>query len=368
MKIPWHLRPAVALVAGLGGLFTCVRLSSAQPWATSGIGIYGHVAVAASADGLKLAVAGWRFDPYGPTFYPTPIYASTNSGATWASTGTPTNFWSAFASSADGAKLIAASVPPSLGRSGNGPIYASTNGGATWSLTSAPTNNWSALASSADGSKLFALVAPYWSNDNTTFLGGSSIYRSLDSGATWAQTSAPSDVWSSIATSADGTKLAAVASADAAGSNGLGPIYVSADSGTTWTRTSAPSYAWSTVAISANGTKLVAAASSDATGENGTARIYISADSGTTWTRTSAPTNIVAWLGVASSADGATLVAAAQGLSVSINRLRSDLDFNGSAASLLEYRRLFSGRLPGRRGQQGRLALYPALFGAMATG
>ena len=37
MKRPWYMRPrpAVVLVAGLGGLFTLVDLACAQPWAAT---------------------------------------------------------------------------------------------------------------------------------------------------------------------------------------------------------------------------------------------------------------------------------------------------------------------------------------------
>src|SRR5262245_55536831 len=47
----------------------------------------------------------------------------------------------------------------------------------------------------------------------------------------WTQTSVPSTNWSSIASSADGTRLVAV---------GSGGVYISPDSGATWTPTSAP--------------------------------------------------------------------------------------------------------------------------------
>ena len=57
---------------------------------------------------------------------------------------------------------------------------------------------WYIIASSADGTKLAAGV------------GGGSIYTSSDSGATWTeQTAAGSRYWRSIAMSSDGTKLAA---------------------------------------------------------------------------------------------------------------------------------------------------------------
>ena len=96
--------------------------------------------------------------------------------------------------------------------------------------------------------------------------------------------------WTSVASSADGTKLVAVAS--------NGPIYTSTDSGVTWTSRDS-NRSWWSVASSADGTKLVAAVSGG--------RIYTSTDSGVTWT---ARESVRAWYSVASSADGTKLVAA----------------------------------------------------------
>jgi photosystem II stability/assembly factor-like uncharacterized protein len=120
-----------------------------------------------------------------------------------------------------------------------GLIFTSTNSGATWTQTSAFNNSWSAVASSVDGSKLAATVY------------GGGIYTSTNSGAAWTLTSAPVLSWTSVASSADGARLLA-ASADS--------IYTSTDSGVTWTQgTNAPSgAAWSSVASSTDGSKLVA--------------------------------------------------------------------------------------------------------------
>jgi hypothetical protein len=60
------------------------------------------------------------------------------------------------------------------------------------------------VASSADGTKLVAVA--------NLFPDGGYIYTSADSGATWTQTGTQQD-WSSVASSADGTKLVAVANA-----------------------------------------------------------------------------------------------------------------------------------------------------------
>ena len=127
------------------------------------------------------------------------IYTSTNSGATWSSTSSPSLWWSSVASSADGTKLVAG-----VGGVGDitGPIYKSSNSGATWTRTSAPIDAWSSLASSADGTKLVAGVG----RGDITGL----VYFSFDSGATWTPSSVPRDYWNFLAMSSDGTKCVAV--------------------------------------------------------------------------------------------------------------------------------------------------------------
>ena len=67
----------------------------------------------------------------------------------------------------------------------------------TWTQINAPSNIWSSIASSADGSKLAA----------TAFAGG--IYTSTNSGASTKATSAPATWWTSVASSADGNILIA---------------------------------------------------------------------------------------------------------------------------------------------------------------
>jgi photosystem II stability/assembly factor-like uncharacterized protein len=79
-----------------------------------------------------------------------------------------------------------------------GGIYTSTNPGAAWAKTSAPTNGWISVASSADGTKLVAgRSGPEYG-----------VYLSTDSGATWTKTSS-SESARAVASSADGSKLVA---------------------------------------------------------------------------------------------------------------------------------------------------------------
>src|SRR6266516_1347250 len=119
----------------------------------------------------------------------------------------------------------------------------------TWMQTSAPTNYWSCVASSADGTKLVAAAGDYSKG---------LVFTSTNSGATWTPASAPSNYWSSVASSADGSKLIGLAVDDGAGAGRA--IYVSSDSGAIWSLSSAPRTNWFSAASSADGTKLAAAA------------------------------------------------------------------------------------------------------------
>jgi hypothetical protein len=275
--------------------------------------------VASSADGTKL-IAGESFGPAND------IFISTNSGASWSLANTvPAE---GVASSADGAKLVAGNY--------TGSIYLSTNSGSSWTLaTNAPGVDWNAFASSADGTKLAAVAI------NTT-----GVYTSTNSGFNWTrQTNGlqlPFTEFTSVASSADGSKL--VAAVGASGAHGpiftstnfgvnwkkatnaplaawysvassadgntllacaydLGNVYLSTNAGVIWTKTSLPVKNWNSVAESAEGTKMVALAnSSSASYGIGTGGIYISKDSGTTWATNNVPS--AAWTCTAMSADG----------------------------------------------------------------
>jgi hypothetical protein len=247
--------------------------------------------VASSADGTKLVgVIGQNAGG---------IYTSTNSGIIWAhqtNAPTPIDGWQSVASSADGAKLVVVAPEPGL-------ICDSTNSGVAWTFTSAPTNYWLCVASSADGSKLVAGAYPYQYGANS----GGGIYTSTNSGTTWTlETNAPmKNYWISVASSADGNKLVAVADLDTNGN--LGGIYTSTDSGVTWTQTSAPTNSWSSVASSVDGCKLVAVATMSGFFPGNGGNIYTSTNAGATWISNNVPVDN--WQSVASSADGTKLIA-----------------------------------------------------------
>ena len=150
--------------------------------------------------------------------------------------------------------------------------------GETWTPQASGSRFWRSIASSAAGSNLVAVAD------------GDFIYTSTDAGLTWTPHES-ARTWTSVASSSAGSNLIAVA-------NGS-EIYISADAGSTWTPRETVRN-WYCVASSADGTNLVAAAGND--------KIYTSADAGLTWTGHDSPRN---WYSVASSADGTHLVAVA---------------------------------------------------------
>jgi predicted RNA-binding Zn ribbon-like protein len=147
----------------------------------------------------------------------------------------------------------------------------------------ATVQDWSSIASSADGTKLVAGVQ------------GGRIHTSPNSGLTWTGYDENRN-WSSAASSADGTKLVAGTYGD--------QIYTSTNSGLTWTARDSIRQ-WYSVASSTDGTKLVAVVNMG--------QIYTSANSGATWTPRESNRD---WNSVASSADGTKLVAVAAGAQV----------------------------------------------------
>jgi hypothetical protein len=220
--------------------------------------------IASSADGNKLVAATLAKGLF--------IF----SGGVWSSLAVNPTGAAGVASSADGSRLVA------VVNGGSGTIYLYTNSATGWAQPAGtPTGNFQAVASSADGSHLVAVV-----------LGGR-IYASANSGLTWVPqtvTGGNSQNWYSVASSANGSNLVAAV-------NG-GGIYT--NSGSSWMATSAGNKNWISVASSADGTRLVAAVNGGG--------IYTSANSGSIWIQqTNAPN--ANWNSVASSADGTKLAA-----------------------------------------------------------
>jgi hypothetical protein len=134
-------------------------------------------------------------------------YISTTAGVSWVVTNSLPDYSTigAVAASADGIRLIGASA--SLYAPGY--VYISTNGGFAWTRTTTPFMSWMAVASSSDGSKLAAVGAG--PNPIGSIGPGfpKPIYTSTNSGATWKSNNVPALFWKSIASSADGSKLVA---------------------------------------------------------------------------------------------------------------------------------------------------------------
>jgi hypothetical protein len=260
------------------------------------------VGITASSDGTHLAMADYSDGATaGVKGY---LYTSTDSGATWTQqTGPGKQNWESIAASANGSKIIVSdSIDNSGGTPAEGYIYISTDYGVTWTrATGAGEHNWMSIASSADGMKLAAIY-----NDGP---GASYIYTSADGGTTWTQrASAGSNAWWSITSSVDGTKLAATSVQTSGGS---GYIYTSTDSGATWTQrasagTGPGNTGWGYIISSSDGTKLLAV-SYPAPGAGYPTYIYTSIDGGATWTQ---QTNIgeTTWGSFISLLDGTKLV------------------------------------------------------------
>jgi len=152
-----------------------------------------------------------------------------------------------------------------------------------WTPSSASPLNWRAIASSADGSRLVAVAS----------ITGGGIYISIDSGLAWSGPFGPisGGNWYAAASSADGSKLPAAVNGG----------YIYTNSGTAWTAAFGPAN-WVALASSADGTKLIAAASG--------LGLYTSGNSGATWASGLGSAN---WISVASSSDGTKMFAAISG-------------------------------------------------------
>jgi hypothetical protein len=209
------------------------------------------------------------------------IYASTDSGVTWAQRNNSQS-WYYVTCSADGTKLVASCGDYT-------PVFTSADSGTNFTEHTDSSYTVTSLASSADGTKLVVAASGY------------DLYTSTNSGATWVDQPESLGVvdllgWSSVACSTNGTQI--VATAKNLGFAPGGWIYISGDSGVTWTPRAFTNN-WQAVASSADATKLVAAVLGG--------QIYTSTDSGTNWTPRAFTTN---WQAVASSADGTKLLAA----------------------------------------------------------
>jgi hypothetical protein len=158
---------------------------------------------------------------------------------------------------------------------------ASAQIGTVWQKRNAPNITWSSVASSAAGTKIIAVASV------------GLVHISTNAGDTWTPTTVSVTVpqGRTVACSANGQVIAIAP---------FGNLRISTDGGATWNNRASQN--WSGIACSTNGTKMVALVTGG--------QIYTSTDTGTNWT---ARDSARPWADVASSADGTKLVAVAGG-------------------------------------------------------
>ena len=153
----------------------------------TGLDNFGNTAL--SADGNTIVV------PVGNT-----LNISTNFGVTWISENAPSG--GLIMIPANSSNWLIANTHTAQ----NANIYTSTNMGTTWMTNSLPSTNVTAFATSADGNKIIACENS--TTGSPTYVPGN-IYISTNSGGSWVKSFAPSNSWTSVASSADGNKLVA---------------------------------------------------------------------------------------------------------------------------------------------------------------
>ncbi len=269
-----------------GAIYT--SCDAGASWQTSVVPATFWTGITSSSDGMRLAACSWSDG----------IFLSTNCGASWQeASATSTGVWQAIASSSDGNIIVAASLEYEWGGIlTTGPLSISTNAGITWTTASTPNEDWTAVACSSNGMVIVAAT------------GNATIYTTTNCGLNWTTADTPAESWSSLACSADGTRQVAV-SIGSGGTDGQsvlagdGAVFISTNSGATWAQTSAPKDYWESVSCSTDGTILVAAAEDFAPATS----LWISMDSGETWNSNQLADARVT---VASSGCGAKLFAA----------------------------------------------------------
>ncbi len=176
----------------------------------------------------------------------------------------------------------------------------------SWQQTTAPVANWVSVASSADGMRLAALTSD-----------GQAVLISTNGGTNWF-TGSPTNgsaLGSSITCSADGKILAAGGFRDPTGDS-AGNIIVSTNFGANWFTATAASKTWTGLASSADGTMMVGVTEYRRSFGGG---IYTSTDLGRTWAFTSAASLNVAYNGAGSTADGTQLMSVGDFIDNSVN-------------------------------------------------
>jgi hypothetical protein len=188
-----------------------------------------------------------------------------------------------------------------------GRFWKTSSANLLWTARETP-RPWRSIAMSADGRKLAAVAT------------NAPIALSTDSGRTWIL-QGPSLKWSSIVSSDNGSRLVAAVRG--------GSIWTSTDSGLTWTDRGT-SGDWHQLAISADGLRLVAAET--------TGSLWNSKDGGATWTRRTAAGE--SWSAVACSANGQRAFAGAPKFSLGLP-LGAHLTTSGNSGDTWNYNSSF---------------------------
>ncbi len=236
------------------------------------------------------------------------IYRSANTGSSWSRVSATSRAYRCVASSSDGT-YIAAGVS-------TGNIYVSADSGVSWTAC-AVSAAWRGVAMSSDGHYMVGVI-------NATS-GNRGIYRSTDYGATWTQINSTGRSYRGVASSSDGTVLAAIVNS--------GGIYVSTESGASWTLALSKTAAWRGVAISSDGNIITGAIQA---GTYPNCGIWVSADKGTSWTQTD--TGTVSYRCLAMSSDGSKVGVGIKGTTGGYVSFSSNYGYNW-------YQRTYTGML-----------------------
>jgi hypothetical protein len=254
---------------------------------------------------ISAAIIGCGALIFAPSAHALSNYTWTNTSSLAGNSATSGLLWRAMAASSDGQHIVAVDEPSffSFPQTG-GAIWISEDAGTTWTNVSLlPANSgtldlqWTGVASSADGQKLAAVAS------------GGGVWTSDDGGQAWdyvANFTMSGGSWQSVTMSADGQYLTAMPY--------NGDVWSSNDGGATWinntwiTGNGATHQDWQSVTSSADGQTIIGGVSGGS--------IWISKDGGQTWTDNSSLLANTAmggltWKSLDVSANGQIIIAAA---------------------------------------------------------
>jgi hypothetical protein len=201
--------------------------------------------IACSSDGSSAIVVSFKDSNL--------FYRTSDTGLSWSTVVAPTNLgkWQAVTMTGDGNTIV-------VGEYG-GYLFTSSNSGATFTQAQAPWNQWQAASAAGNSGLVVALGTDTWSG----------IWISRDFGVTFMKSSASHNLnWQSVATSIDGSFIAACSAGQGGGSGTpffMGGVYFSTDFGASWvfsTKSAGGSTVapyWIDIAVDAYGQNVIAA-------------------------------------------------------------------------------------------------------------